>query len=326
MSDRTFDVVGAPVPREVALRQGPGAGARVFSLAMLCGVTGALGYAAYTAYGATRDGYVAPAILSPDSDVVLASKLKLAEIADERARAAAERDDVDAVIDADDQAIERLGGLQRKLDHAVHWTSEITSAKASTGAATLRSLVQQKQVMEDMLAGQRTLTQKAQADLAAGVISRTDYAKEAQALDQMQIALLDNARARRDSESALHEAELAQRAMRRPDDAPLTPELMAHEEQVIRLELEISHLAAEKRSKVAERSALGDRVAKLDELARRSCGAGPSTRRRRRASTWRSSPTPRSTASRRARGSSPACGASSSASKSARSPSSSPAR
>jgi hypothetical protein len=267
MSDRAFDIVGAPVSREVSLRQGPGAGARVFSLAMLCGVASAIGYAAYTAYGAARDCYVAPAILSPDSDVVIASKLKLAEIADERARASAEREDVDAVVDADDLAIARLGGLQRKLEHAVRWTSEITSAKAGAGAATLRSLVQQKQVMEDMLADQRTLTQKAQADLASGVISRTDYAKEAQALDQMQIALLDNARARGDSQAALHEAELAQWAMRRPDDAPLTPELMAHEEQVIRLELEISHLASEKRSKVAERTALNDRVAKLDELA-----------------------------------------------------------
>jgi hypothetical protein len=267
MSDRAFDIVGAPVASELPLRHGPGIGARAFSLVMLCGVASALGYAAYTAYGATRDSYVAPAILSPDSDIVLASKLKLAEMADDRARASAERDDVDAVIEADEQGIARLGGLQRKLENAVHWTSEITSARASTGAAALRSLLQQKQVMEDMLAGQRTLTQKAQADLAAGVISRTDYAKEAQALDQLQLALLDNSRARRDSEGALQEAELAQLAVRKPDDAPLTPELMAHEEQVIRLELEVAHLESEKRSKLAEHAALNERIAKLDELA-----------------------------------------------------------
>ena len=267
MSDRSFDIVGGPVARELPLRHGPGIGVRAFSLAMLCGVATALGYAAYTAYGATRDCYVAPAILSPDSDVVLAGKLKLAELADDRARASAERDDVNAVIEADEHGVDRLGGLQRKLENAVHWTSEITSAKASTGTATLQSLLQQKQVMEDMLSEQRTLTQKAQADLAAGVISRTDYAREAQSLDQMQLALLDNARARRDSQATLHEAQLAQLAMRRPNDAPLTPELMAHEEQVIRLELELAHLESEVRSKVAERAALSDRIAKLDELA-----------------------------------------------------------
>jgi hypothetical protein len=267
MSDRAFDIVGAPVSSEVPLGHGPGLRARAFSFVMLCGVSSALGYAAYTAYGATRDSYVAPAILSPDSDVVLASKLKLAEMADDRAKASAELDDVDSVIEADDEAIARLGFLQHKLENAVHWTSEITSAKASAGAAALQSLLQQKQVIEDMLAGQRTLTQKAQADLAAGVVSRTDYAKEAQALDQMQLAILENARARRDSQAALHEAQLALRAVRTPDDAPLTPELMAHEEQVIRLELEVVHLESEKRSKLAERAALSERIAKLDELA-----------------------------------------------------------
>jgi hypothetical protein len=266
MSDRAFDIVGAPAASERPLTHGPGLGARAFSLVMLCGVAAALGYAAYTAYGATRDSYVAPAILSPDSDVVLASKVKLAEMANDRARASAELDDVDAVIEADEDGIARLSGLQRKLENALHWTSEITSTKASANAASLQSLLQQKQVMEEMLAGQRTLTQRAQADLAAGVVSRTDYAKEAQALDQMQLALLDNARARRDSQAALQEAQLAQRAVRKPDDAPLTPELMAHEEQVIRLELEVLHLESEKRSKLAERAALNERIAKLDEL------------------------------------------------------------
>ncbi len=171
------------------------------------------------------------------------------------------------MVAADEQGIDRLGGLQRKLEGAIHWTSEISSAKASAGAAALQSLSQQKQVMEDMLASQRTLTQKAQADVAAGVISRTDYAKEAQSLDQIQLGLLDNARARYDGQAVLREAQLAQSAVKRLDDSPLMPELMAHEEQVIRVELELGHLLSEKRSKLAERAALTDRVAKLDELA-----------------------------------------------------------
>ena len=45
------------------------------------------------------------------------------------------------------------------------------------------------------------------------------------------------------------------------------PELMAHEEQVIRVELEVRRLLSEKRSKLAEHAALTDRVTKLDELA-----------------------------------------------------------
>jgi hypothetical protein len=144
----------------------------------------------------------------------------------------------------------------------------VTSAKASASAAALRSLADQRQVIEGMLVNQRTLTDKARADMESGVISRTEYAKEAQTLDQLQLALLSNTRAVLDGRAALEEAQLAQSAVRRPNEAPLMPELMAHEEQAIRVELELVHLESDMRSKRAERGATTDRIGQLDALER----------------------------------------------------------
>jgi hypothetical protein len=267
MSDRAFDIVGSPVSSADGTGRAGPARARLFSVAMLCTVTSALGYAGYTAFQAARDSYVAPAILSPDSDIVVAGKLKLAQLADERARAAAEIATIDGMIEADERGAERLRDLQRQLDNAVQWTAQMTSAKASAGAATLQSLRQQKDVVQTMIRSQEQLTEKARADVEAGIISRSDFAKETQVLDQLQIALLDNARATLDSRSTLHEAQLAQRAVAHPSEAPLTPELMAHEEQVIRVELEISHLESEARAKRAEREVVGTRLGELETLA-----------------------------------------------------------
>jgi hypothetical protein len=45
------------------------------------------------------------------------------------------------------------------------------------------------------------------------------------------------------------------------------PELLTRQEQMIRVELELVHIDSEKRSKLAQRSALTERIAKIDELA-----------------------------------------------------------
>jgi len=240
--------------------------ARLFSLLMLCAVAAFFGYGGVTMYHFMRDSFVAPAILSPDSDIVLANKLKLSEFVEERARAAAEMEGIDAEVAADDQGIARLAELRRQVDKAVRWTSEATAEKASAGAAELRTLAHEKQVMTAMLDEQKDLTAKARIDEQAGLISQTDFAKQAQALSQFELALIDNERTTLQSEAALRETTLEQRAIGATGDAPLTPEMMTRAEQTIRVELESLKLESDKRAKLAEKGALVERVARIDEL------------------------------------------------------------
>ena len=240
---------------------------RFFAVLTLCGVAAGFGYAARTAYEAVRDSFIAPAILSPDSDIVFNNRLKLGEIEVERARAAAEAEGIDANLAGAATATARLEELQRTATNSLGWTTTITSQRAHANSAELHALADQKRVIADMLSGQRTLTARASADLEAGVISKSDYAREQQALEQLQLALLDNDRATAQGQSVLEETQLAARALSPGGNAPLMPELLVRQEQMIRVELELVHIDSEKRSKLAQREALTERIAKIDELA-----------------------------------------------------------
>lgn len=239
--------------------------ARVFSLAMLAVVFLGLGFAGHTAYHAMRDCYVAPSILSPSSDIVLASKLKVNDLTVERERASAELQGIEAGIAADEQSIGRLREIRAKQQRAADLTAAISSARASAGAAELRAIKRQRNVIASMLNQQRKLTQQAWADVEAGVISRTDYAKESQTLNQIELALLDNERAKFRGQPTPAEAAMATSGSAEASEGPPSPELLAHDVEAIRVELEIMRIESDRRAKVVQRAAEVDRVAKLNE-------------------------------------------------------------
>jgi len=261
------DVVQAPAVTDVpgAEQTGSNVGTRLGAFVALCGVTAALAYAGYTVYACARDSFAVPTILSPSSEVVTATTLKLGELHVDRVRAVAEIEGIDADLAGAEQALGRLRELKRTSSDALHWTSKMTSQKASVSAAELDALESQKRVIVDMLAEQQDLTSKAQKDVEAGIISRSDFAKQQQALSQVQLALLDNTRAMSRGQSALVESNLARQALAE-QSAPQMPELVTRQEQMIRVDLEIVRIDAERRAKVAQRDALVERVAQVDEM------------------------------------------------------------
>jgi hypothetical protein len=197
--------------------------------------------------------------------VVVATRLRLGELQVDRMRAVAEMESVDADLAGAEQALARLEELKRTSTDALHWTSTITSQKAHESASELAALSSQRQVLTEMLTTQEQLTQKAVKDVEAGIISRADFSRQQQALSQVQLALIDNNRATYRGQSALEESHLAQRALSRRS-APQTPELVSRQEQMIRVDLEMVRIQAETRSKRAQREALVERVAQIDEM------------------------------------------------------------
>jgi hypothetical protein len=239
---------------------------RLFSLAALLLTAAAFIWLGATGYWAVVDSFVAPSVLSPDSDLVLSNKLRFSELMVERARAAAELESVNADLAAAKSALERLQKLQQSTGNSLGWTTRLTSDKASTGAAELELLEEQKRTLTAMHARQAELTQKAQADLQSGLISRGEYGREAQALTQVELALLENERSILQGKASQRETLLAKQALERRGEAP-PPELMAREEQLVRVELELLRLQSEVRSRRAQGEALTQRIATIDELA-----------------------------------------------------------
>jgi hypothetical protein len=239
---------------------------RAMAFVALAALVGGAGYVGREGYRAITDSFVAPAILSPDSDMVIASKVKMAELYVERGRVVAEIDAIDTDVSAARKAIDRLQALQNTAADGLAWTKRSTGRQVSAASNDLKTLAEQRTVLAQMLLQQRTLTAEAKANLEAGLVTKVDYAKEAQALDQVQLATLENDRAQLLTHAQLTEATTAQQSLATNSAAPVMPESLMREDQMVRLELEILKLQSECRTKEASKKALKDQLAKMDEV------------------------------------------------------------
>lgn len=241
--------------------------ARIFALTMLLLIAGALCYGGYSAFRAFTDSFIAPLTLSPNSEIVLASKLKLDELGRERAQVAADLQRIDTELKASAQAVRRLRELQGKFQSSVQWLSTMNTHKARVGAAELSAVNAQGQIAKTMLDEQKRLTQKAEVDLNAGLITRMDYAKEMQRLAELQRSVIETERSRLQGQSTMYELQVAEQALKAKEDAPVGPQLLQSQEQLVRVELEIQRLESDMNVKSGLRDAALTRFGEVDLLS-----------------------------------------------------------
>jgi len=239
--------------------------ARFIATFALAGFGCAVGYAGIEGYHAVTDAFVAPAILSPESEVVLQTKAKVAELDVERARILAEAESIDADLAAADKAVARLHQLETTMSSALEWTKDTTARQAFASTNELHSLEEQRKVLVEMAQKQQRVTTDADANLSANLISRSDQAKEKLALDQVNLALLENNRARQQNQATLQQAYSAHIAL--TTNGTMMPEQIAREEQVVRIGIEIARLESEQRSKSTVKRVVLAKMAKMDEIA-----------------------------------------------------------
>jgi hypothetical protein len=237
------------------------------ALLALVAVLALFGFVGRTAYLAVRDSFIVPAILSPDSELVIGNKLKVSELEVERGRAEAELEGIEADVAAAAEASGRLQQLLTSVSSARKLSSALTSEKAASTAAEQQALSQQRHLLATMLEKQKATTRKAESDVEARLISRAEYAHELQVQNQLELALLDNARATMQSEALLRETRVTARAAASHEGGPVTGEALVRQEQGIRVELELTRLASETRAKQAQKRALLQRIGKIDELS-----------------------------------------------------------
>lgn len=243
-----------------------GFGTRLLALVALATFVSGVGYVAQQGYRAMTDSFVAPIILTPQNDMVLASKLKLSELAVEHAKAKSQADALEADVAACDEAVERLQGLRHSVSNALSFAKLVNARQASAGARELSALRKQKRMLAAMTAEQERLATEAQKNLRAGLVGKTDYAREVQALNQLQVMLLENDRTQIQSELSFHQVTLARDSLARQNGAAPMPEVLLREDQMVRIDLELMKLQSERRAKIAERKVVEEKLGKIDEL------------------------------------------------------------
>lgn len=203
---------------------------RAFSLATLIAFVSGVAFVGHEAYRAFTDAFIAPLVLSPENELVLQNKLRATELYAERAKADLTRTSLALEVEASEQAARRLQEMLARID-----------PDASTGSEEARALKEERNVLRQMAEQQRGLVEEARANLAAGLVTKTDLARETQMLSQIRVALFENDRALLQSETS-------------------------RSEQATRIELELLKLRTEVRGKRAEVSLLEEKLAKIDEL------------------------------------------------------------
>jgi hypothetical protein len=249
---------------QVDMARPQGIRARLFAFTALGLLAASVGYVGQQGYLAATDSFIAPIILSPDNDLVLASKLHGSQLAVERARTASEAEAVDEALAAGQKALGRLRVIQRAPASSFAWTSDRSSRQVTAGATEQRVLMQQHAVLVDMAEKQEHLVTVGRDNLAAGLISTTELTRALQTQNELRLAMLENERTRLQTNIQMSEAALTKKSL--TGDAPPMPEVMMREEQMVRVELEIMRLESEQRSKLAEKKLLTDKLATLDEL------------------------------------------------------------
>ena len=241
-------------------------GTRVLSLAALCGVVVGVGSVANTVYRIATDGFVAPVILSPDSDMVIQSKLSMSQLLAERTRITSKRDALDEEIQGGDASIEELKTILATATKGLAWTTSVTRTELAAGKDDQTALGLQKGTLAEMLVDEQAFLDMTRKDLEGGLVSKAEYARERAAMNQLRVAAIENERSRIASETRLSQARLTQQAMGAAGARFAPPELLAQQNEMVRVRCDIIRLQAERRSKVGERRSLDEELVKLDEL------------------------------------------------------------
>jgi hypothetical protein len=243
-------------------------GARLFSLMALCLLMLALLYGAATGYRVLNDSFVAPIIFSPDNDLVIQNKLNLSRLLAERQRILTRVAESTAALEIGDRAVVHLLDFKRSVSKSLAWSVALTSKQAAVSAQEVEGLEQQRLVIENMTRDQEKFVAQMQQNLDAGLVRKSELERSQGALDQLRLAWLQNARDRMTAQVQLDTASLAQDVLSRKSTVGglVTPEMAAQRDHLMRVELDLMKLQAERQAKLAQQRTDQDELLKIDEL------------------------------------------------------------
>jgi hypothetical protein len=239
---------------------------RIFSLVALGIIVSGCGYLGQQVYFVAVDSFVAPAILSPDNDLVLDQKIKMEQILLEKGRAEESFAECNSDIEAGKKAIDKLNGLKDFASKALTWTKTTTGAQVMMGSADMATIATQKSQLNEMLERQELLVGDSKKNLDAGLVQKSDYDRELQTMNQLQIALFENERTKMQSELLFNQASMGQQALRTSGGSMPMPEQVMSMNQLITIECQLLQTEADMRAKFDEKQKDQEELSKISQL------------------------------------------------------------
>lgn len=241
---------------------------RLASLLLLAVVGYGLVHAARAGYHYVTDAQVAPIILSPDSDLVIPSRLSLAALETDRQAVDVRIEAAESGINASEQGIAGLQDLRRAVERGLTFSSEITSQTSSSTNDELLHLSDQRELLQSSIAEQEAYIADLRQQLAMGLIGRSALVREQLELSRLRVSMLQTERDTASSQARLQATELERDSLGTRDELPRAPapQLLQQREQLARIDLEVLKLQADTQAKRADLRAAEAQAERLDRL------------------------------------------------------------
>ncbi|MCB9594467.1 MAG: hypothetical protein H6719_17170 [Sandaracinaceae bacterium] len=252
----------------------PGIGTRLMSLTALILVALGLGWLVISLVSLFTDSWIAPANLSPDNDAVVQLNVQVTRHIAEVERADAERIRIDQQIGAIDTSLARLAQLGDNTRDMFQWGADVQGQSAEAIERSVRNLRQQHRMLEGLRDRQQERTDRTRQQLAEGLVGRRELDAAEQALDQYELQITNNLRAINEAQLQLEQARLTSSTLRhtangQPTDAgPIggqMPEVVNRQEAMMRIDLEVIELQAERRGLEAMRDVAQRNLGRMRE-------------------------------------------------------------
>ena len=241
---------------------------RLFSFGLLLLVGCGLFHAARAGFYLATDAQIAPLLLSPDSDLVTSSRLSLASLQGERDAVLARIEVASHALSAGKVAQKRLSELRDQVSEAgLAFSGEVATVNVNAVAQDQKHLAEQRGVLVQSIETQQAYVQALQRQLEAGIVRRSDLAREENELRRLQLQALQNQRDQLSSGTRAQEVTLTNDSMRAASRPRLhSPEVLRPQEQLLRIDLELVNLEADARGIQAQLEAEKSDATRLERL------------------------------------------------------------
>jgi hypothetical protein len=251
---------------------------RLLALVCLLGIAVGIAFAVRVTHRALSDAWVAPLQLSPDNERVVDLRIQQTKEKADRARLSAEVSAIDDELQAVDVSLKRMQTLSIDYRGALAWSTEAQGRELRDLSEQSAELESKKQMLMDLLSAQEAALRRSDADRSAGLITSSEFDRQAIAVQQLRVELQDcgielaRVDAARSDATARGQALTSASSIRSDPNhharSQLSPDVIKFYDDQVRVELEVARLEAEKRSALAHRSAAQGALDDMGQLLR----------------------------------------------------------